>query len=71
MAPRVQRGTKSRHQDLEKLSRDLHVIQLHRSSQQNQDGSILTEILIPRGKLYYSGSIMTIINRYDTMSQIP
>jgi hypothetical protein len=52
MAPIVQSGTTSRHQDLDKLRHDLHVRQLHRSSPQHQDVSILTERLIPHGKLY-------------------
>jgi hypothetical protein len=52
MAPRVQSGTTSPHKDLDLLSLDLHGRQLHRSSLQYQGGSILTEIIVPRGKLY-------------------
>jgi hypothetical protein len=39
----------------------------HRYSPQHQDGWILTERLVPHGKLYKTGSLVAIINRYDTM----
>jgi hypothetical protein len=52
MAPIVQSGTTSHHQDLDKLSHDLHGRQLHWSSPKYQDGSLLTERFIPHGKFY-------------------
>jgi hypothetical protein len=65
--PRVQSSTTSHHQDLDKLSRVLYVRQLHRSSPQHQDGLILTERIIPDGKLYKTGSLVARINKYGTM----
>jgi hypothetical protein len=52
VAPIVQSGTTSHHQDLDTLSHVLYVRQLHRSSPQYHDGWILTERLVPHGKLY-------------------
>jgi hypothetical protein len=52
MASRVQSSTTSHRQDLDKLSHVLYVRQLHQSSPQRQYESILTERLIPHGKLY-------------------
>jgi hypothetical protein len=52
MAPIVQIDTTSHHQDLDNISHELNVRQLHRYSPQYQDESILTEILVPHGRLY-------------------
>jgi hypothetical protein len=56
MASKVQISTTSHHQDLDKLSHVLYVRQFHRSSPQHQDGCILTERLVPHGKLYKQGA---------------